>query len=130
MRRWEDSAVGLSQQPDEAGGSRTLGTQGEVGAAPTTTGRVGTARRPGSGKQDGEAYECRNQWWNPLKWTAGSNLVDVGRSAAACLSTVRAGMFRVGLGLAGPEGTVKGCGVAVSRLQGKSWAPIPSNGQW
>jgi hypothetical protein len=52
-----------------------------VGAAPTTTGRVGTVRRPGSGKRDGEAYECRNQWWNPRKWNAGSNLTDLGRSA-------------------------------------------------
>ena len=52
-----------------------------VGAAPTTTGRVGTVRRPGSGKRDGEAYECRNQWWNPRKWNVGSNLTDLGRSA-------------------------------------------------
>ena len=38
-----------------------------MGAALTTTGRVGTARRPGSGKRDGKVYECRNQWSNPLK---------------------------------------------------------------
>ncbi len=103
-------------------------TQAEVGAAPTTTGRAGTARRPVPGKQDGEVYECRNQWWNPLKWTAGSNLVDMGWYAAARLSTVRAGALRDGLGLIMPEATVKDCGVAVARLQGKSWAPIPSNG--
>src|ERR671910_129529 len=58
---------GLSQQAAEAGGSLALEAQGRVGAASTTTGRAGTARRPGSGKQDGEVYECRNQWWNPLK---------------------------------------------------------------
>jgi hypothetical protein len=52
-----------------------------VGAALTTTGRVGTARRLGSGKRDGKVYECRNQWWNPLKARTGSNLVDVGRIA-------------------------------------------------
>jgi hypothetical protein len=52
-----------------------------VGAAPTTTGRVGTVRRPGSGKRDGEAYVCRNPWWNPRRWNVGSNLTDLGRSA-------------------------------------------------
>jgi hypothetical protein len=72
-------ACGLSQQAAEAGGSLTLEAQGWVGAASTTTGRVGTARRPGSGKRDGEVYECRNQWWNPLKSGTGSNLVDLGR---------------------------------------------------
>ena len=58
-----------------------LEVQRWMGAALTTTGRIGTARRSGSGKQDGEVHECRNQWWNPLKWTAGSNLADLGRSA-------------------------------------------------
>ena len=52
-------ACGLSQQPAEAEGSLTLEAQGRVGAALTTTGRVGTARRPGSVKQDGKVYECR-----------------------------------------------------------------------
>jgi hypothetical protein len=50
-----------------------------VGAALTTTGRVGTTRRLGSGKQGGKVYESRNQWSNPLKARTGSNLVDVGR---------------------------------------------------
>ena len=51
-----------------------------MGAALTTTGRVGTTRRLGSGKQDGKVYERRNQWWNPLKGKTGSNLVDMGRA--------------------------------------------------
>jgi hypothetical protein len=38
-----------------------------VGAALTTTGRVGTARRPGSGKQDEKVQRAVNQWWNPRK---------------------------------------------------------------
>jgi hypothetical protein len=76
-------------------------------------------------------YECRNQWWNPLKWNTGSNLVDVGRAAvhastASGGSGRLAGWSRVGR----PEATVKDCGVAVARLQGKNWAPIPSNGTW
>ena len=99
---------------------------GPVGAAPTTTGRVGTARRLGPGKQDGEVHECRNQWWNPLKWNVGSNLVDLGRSAVRACG---GGQLRVGPGLAGPEATTKVCGVVVARLQGKSWAPIPSTDQ-
>ena len=36
-----------------------LESQGRAGAALTTTGRVGTARRPGSGKQDGKVYELQ-----------------------------------------------------------------------
>ena len=99
-----------------------------MGAAPTTTRRVGTARRPGPGKQDGQVYECRNQWWNPLKWNVGSNLVDLGRSAVR--GRQGGGQLCPGLGLADTEATVKVCGATVARLQGKSWTPIPSNGQW
>ena len=53
-----------------------------MGAAPTTAGRIGTARQSGSAKQDGKVYECRNQWSNPLKARTGSNLADMGRTAA------------------------------------------------
>jgi hypothetical protein len=54
-----------------------------VGAASTTPGRTGTARQLGLGKQDGEVYECRNQWWNPLKSNRpAGNLVD-GRDGSA-----------------------------------------------
>jgi hypothetical protein len=77
-----EPACGLSQQVAEVGGSRSLDAQVEVGAAPTTPGRVGTARRPGFGQRDGKVYESRNQWWNPLKRITGSNLVDMGRAAA------------------------------------------------
>jgi len=49
-----------------------------VGAALTTTGRTGTTRRTGLGKQDGKVYESRNQRWNPLKGEPSSNLVDMG----------------------------------------------------
>ena len=76
-----EPACGLSQQAAEVGGSPSLDTQVRVGAAPTTPGRVGTARRLGFGKQDGKVYESRNQWWNPLKRITGSNLVDLGRAA-------------------------------------------------
>jgi hypothetical protein len=128
VQRWKGSAFGSSQRPNEAGGSRAREVPGEVGAAPTTTGRSGTARRGGPGKRDGQVYVCRNQWLNPLKWNDGSNLVDMGRSAVhtRVTSVVRVTLGSV-LGLAGSEATVKVCGVTVARLQGKSWAPIPSN---
>jgi transposase len=49
----------------EAEGSPTAETRGRVGAALTTTGRVGTTRRPGSGKRDEKVYE-RNQCQSPV----------------------------------------------------------------
>ena len=79
-RSCKGSAAGLSQQAGEAEDSPILETQGRVGAVLTTTGRVGTARRPGSGKQGEKAYE-RNQRVRLRKRCAGSNLVDMGRSA-------------------------------------------------
>jgi len=45
---------GLSQQSAEAGGSLTREASGRAGAASTTTGRAGTVRRLGPGKQDGK----------------------------------------------------------------------------
>ncbi len=52
----------MSQQRREAEGSHLSGVRKRVGAALTTTGRAGTARRLEPGKQDEEVYECRNQW--------------------------------------------------------------------
>ena len=75
-------AFGLSQQAAEAGGSLNLETRGKVGAASTTTGRAGTARRPGPDQRDGEAQRGVNQRWNPRKRDAGSNLAGTGRTAA------------------------------------------------
>ena len=80
--RCKDSTAGLSQQAGEAGGSLAWEAPGRVGAAPTTTGRSGTARRAGSGKQGRTVQRAVNQWWNPRKRRAGSNLVDGGRPAA------------------------------------------------
>jgi len=98
-----------------------------VGAALTTTERVGTTRRFGSGKQDGTVYESRNQWSNPLKSRTGSNLVDMGRDAAHVRVEARPTLSPVDR--AGQEAMEKVCGVPMARLQGKSWAPHPSNGQ-
>ena len=49
VRRWKGSAAGPSQRSGEAGGSLIRGSPGRAGAASTTSGRAGTARRPGSG---------------------------------------------------------------------------------
>ena len=122
---------GLSQQVAEAGGSRSLETQGRVGAAPTTTGRVGTARRPGSGKRDGKAY-VRNQRLNAPQEShqlqpGGSGLDCSAHPIGMACGVAGRGTLRLG-DVAGREATVKACGVAVAMLQGHSWAPTPSNG--
>ena len=98
-----------------------------MGAALTTTGRVGTTRRFGSGKQGGKVYESRNQWSNPLKSRTGSNLVDMGRAAVHIHQ--EDWMTPTSVNWARHEAMAKVCGVAMARLQGKSWAPHPSNGQ-
>jgi hypothetical protein len=70
-------------------------------------------------------YECRNQWLNPLKSRTGSNLVDMGRTA----THVRMWATPKPVNRAGGEALGKACGVPMAMLQGKSWAPHPSNGQ-
>lgn len=82
------------------------------------TARVGRARRRG--------VRHRNQLSNPLKVSAGSNLVDMGRLAVHALRVWGDSQGR--FVAAGPEVTVNVYGVAVARPQGNSWAPIPSNG--
>jgi hypothetical protein len=81
---WKDPPSACRSRSSEAGGSLILGTQGRVGAAPTTTGRAGTVRRFGSGKRDEKVYE-RNQCRRPLSDAPTPNLTDMGREAAhAC----------------------------------------------
>ena len=50
----KEAAFSLSQQAIEAGGSLTLGAQGRMGAALTTTEQASTAGWSGSVKQDGK----------------------------------------------------------------------------
>jgi hypothetical protein len=75
LRRRAVAAAWLKLRAVEPGGA------GKAGAALTTTGRAGTARRCGSGKRDEKAYE-RNQRLKPRKRSTGSNLADTGRGAA------------------------------------------------
>jgi hypothetical protein len=70
-----------------------------------------------------------NQWLNPLKRDAGSNLVDVGRIAAHAVRD-RGWRLRSRPNAVGGEAARKVCGVLVAMLQGKSWAPIPSIETW
>jgi transposase len=63
----KDPPLGCRSSPAEAEGSPAWEAPGRVGAALTTTGRVGTARRPGSGKQGRTVQRRVNQWWNPRK---------------------------------------------------------------
>jgi len=90
--------LGCRSSLAEAEDSLIRETPGGWGAVLTTTGRVGTARRRGSGKRDEKVYE-RNQRVKSRKRRADSNLVDLGR----CAVRVRcehgagdsgAGMFR------------------------------------
>jgi len=99
--------------------------RGKAEAASTTLGRAGTARQPGPGKQDGEVYECRNQWWNPLKSVGpAANLVD-GRDGSAPDPPTTGGD---GLDAeCAPGATVTCCGIAVDRPAGEKLGTDPVN---
>ncbi len=105
----------------------TLESQGWVGAALTTTGRVGTARRPGSGKRDDEVY-VRNQ---RLKASQDSPQLEPGGSGLGSdAHPQRLGGELLGwIQIAAPEATLNVCGVDVVMSQGHSWAPTSSNGR-
>jgi hypothetical protein len=114
------AAAWLKLRAAEPGGA------GEAGAALTTTGRAGTARRCGSGKRDEKVYE-RNQRLKPRKRSTGSNLADMGRDAVRDRRR-EAGSTPDPVGFAGREATVKACGVTVAMLPGQSWVPSLSTG--
>ena len=101
----------------EAEGSLSRETPGRAGAALTTTGRTGTARRCGSGKRD-EKVHVRNQWLTPRKSSTGSNLADMGRVAVRDRRREAGSTLRP-VGFAGEEATVKDCGVAGAMLPGQ-----------
>ena len=132
VRRWKGSAFRSSQRPDEAGGSRAREVPGGGGSSPDNdgtswycqTGRARQARRTGARVQkpvvEPPQVERRLEpgGCGPV---SSAHLEHVGDP------DVGRGDFGSVLGLAGSEATVKVCGVVVARLQGKSWAPIPSN---
>ncbi|MGH3848898.1 MAG: hypothetical protein ACRDRT_04215 [Pseudonocardiaceae bacterium] len=65
-----------------------------------------------------------NQWLNPLKSDAGSNLVDVGRIAAHAVRGRGRGL-RSRPNAVGGEATGKVCGVLVAMLQGEELGADP-----
>jgi hypothetical protein len=98
-----------------------------VRAAPTTTGRTGTARRSGSGKRDEKVY-VRNQRFkapqSSLQLESGGS--GLGRDA----HPQRLGGELLGRKqVTATEATLNVCGVGVAMSQGYSWAPPSSNGQ-
>ena len=116
----------LSQQGGGAGGSLSRVVPVRVGAAPTTPGRIGTARGCGSGQRDGKVYE-RNQCLTPLNGPP-ARIWWIWAGRGAHLLPAGGGELLGRHVFTGREATVKACGVAVAMLQGHSWAPTPSNG--
>ncbi len=114
---------GLSQQAGEAGGSLSVEAHARVGAAPTTTGRAGTARRLGPGKRDGKVQE-HEPVVEPPQAMNQLQSGGYGLGSSACLTA--AGDSDAGL-RNGKEATRKACGVLVARLQGNSWVTAPVN---
>lgn len=98
-----------------------------MGAALTTTGRIGTARRSGSGKRDEKVY-VRNQ---RLKAPQSSLQLEPGGSGLGRDAHPQqlGGELLGWKQIAAPEATLNACGVGVAMSQGHSWAPHSSNGQ-
>lgn len=109
-------------------GSLISGVWVRVGSSPDNvgTGRYCQTVRVRLTRREGETRV--NQWLKPLKSTAGSNLVDMGRSATHTCHCVGGLVTQKPATVAGGEVTLNACGVGVTRLQGYSWSPSPSIG--
>jgi hypothetical protein len=113
----------------EAEGSLTWEMPGRVGAALTTPGRVGTARRSGPGKRDGEVY-VRNQRLNAPQAT---HQLEPGGWGLGAAQPGGVDVYRRGarpVRITGPGGGGEGLRRTRRWSQGHSWAPIPSSGPW
>jgi hypothetical protein len=98
-----------------------------VGAALTTTGRIGTARRSGSDKRDETVY-VRNQRSNTSQTSL--QLEPGGSGLGGNAHPLQLGGELLGWKeIFTSEATLNACGVGVAMLQGHSWAPRSSNGQ-
>jgi len=99
----------------EAEGSLIREMLVRVGAALTTPGRVGTARRCGSGQRDEKVY-ARNQCLTPLNGPPAQTWrIWAGRGAHPVLVGGELPGRHV---ITGREATVKVCGVTVAMPQG------------
>ena len=129
-RRHESRGVERTPPPGcrsslvEAGGSLIPGARVRAGAAPTKARRAGTTGRPSARLARRKGVTEVNQWLNPLKRDAGSNLVDVGRSAAHAARDLGRGL-RSRPNAVGGEAARKVCGVLVAMLQGEELGADP-----
>jgi hypothetical protein len=114
-RSWGQPDLGDAREGGKQPRQRRDGPAPPDGSGPASK----TERRTSAGTSGG----------TPESNSAGSNLVDLGRSAAHVLLPLGRGDSRVGCRSADLEATRKGCGVLVARLPGNSWAPRPSTGR-
>jgi hypothetical protein len=125
-RRWKTCAVGLSQQPNEAGGSPNRETSVRVASSPDNAGTDQHYRMVWVRQARGEGVR-EEPVLTPLKSPASSNPVDSGWSAMRT-DTLGCRELRGWLRSLAPEAMVNVCGVAVAISQGHSWAPNSSIG--
>ena len=113
--------------PFEAGGSLILEARVRAGAAPTTTRRIGTARRSGLGKRGRKAKRAVNQWWNPLKSSSRRQPGGCGPSRQRTQARGVGERLRRSANGVGWEATRKVCGVLVARLSGEKLLADPAD---
>jgi hypothetical protein len=109
----------------EAEGSLIPEARVRAGAALTKARRASTTRRSSARSARWKGVTEVNQWLNPLKSDAGSNLVDVGRIAAHAVRAVGGRGLRSRPNAAGGEAARKVCGVLVAMLQGEELGADP-----
>jgi hypothetical protein len=109
----------------EAEGSRIPEARVRAGAALTKARWAGTTGRSSARSARRKGVTEVNQWLNPLKSDAGSNLVDVGRSAAHAVRDARGRGLRSRPNAVGGEAARKACGVLVAMLQGEELGADP-----
>jgi len=126
-RRCETFAAGMSQHPGEAGGSLTPEARVRAGAAATKARQPGTTRPDSACSARRKGVTKVNQWSNPLKHDAGSNLVDLGRNAAHAVREVDGRGLRSRPNAAGGEVARRACGGLAAMLQGEELVAHPVN---
>src|SRR4029450_9575107 len=115
--------LGEAGDPVDGHGLASAGGRGggPAGALLTRTGRVGTARRPGPGKQDEKVQRAVNQWWNPRKPETPAPTWWIWGGQQRATALLAGGRLHDGVVPADGGGHGGGCGVPVARLPGKSW---------
>jgi hypothetical protein len=112
-------AVAAARKKQEAARPRRCGRK--AGAASTTPGRVGTARRPGPGKRDGEVYDEETSGGTPSSVLRRLEPGGCGPDSSARPTFV--GRLRSRQVMTGGEATVKACGVPWRGCRGRAGHP-------